>query len=268
MSNVKFIEEGHVYKSLDDKLTYTSVTTLINKFKPKFDKSIAYKLTTNKKSKWYGIPPLEIQKIWENEGLRSTTDGTLFHNAEEEELLKNKFWRADASDVLIPVIATPMVHGVKYSQNQILTNGLYPEFIVYILSKLVAGQVDKLFVVDGYVYIDDYKTNKEIKLEGYRSWDGTVDKLLGIMSHLDNCEFNIYALQLSIYMYIILRHNRKLKFGRMRIEHIKFEIESEDIYSYPTYSKDKNGVPIVKSREFIEVPYLEKEVQSILNQIK
>ena len=36
---LKFIEEGHVYESTDDeKIKWTSVTSLVAKFKPKFDR--------------------------------------------------------------------------------------------------------------------------------------------------------------------------------------------------------------------------------------
>ena len=41
-------------------------------------------------------------------------------------------------------------------------------------------------------------------------------------------------LQLSIYMYIILKHNPKLRPGSMFIyHHVQFEEEGKDDYGYP-----------------------------------
>ena len=83
------------------------------------------------------------------------------------------------------------------------------------------------------------------------------------VSNLDDCNFNHYALQLSIYMYIILKHNPKLKPGKIFIHHITFEKEGEDKWGYPISKKDDNGDPIVKDVNVLLVPYLIDEVLSI-----
>ena len=72
---------------------------------------------------------------------------------------------------------------------------------------------------------------------------------------LDDCNFYHYALQLSIYMYIILKHNPKLKPGKIFIHHILFEIETENEWGYPIIKKDSNGDPVVKEVKPIAVPY-------------
>ena len=70
---VIFKEKGHVYESLDeqlekDQIKWTSVTSFIGLFKPKFDaKSQAVKSSKNKRSKWYGMTPKEITDAWNNE---------------------------------------------------------------------------------------------------------------------------------------------------------------------------------------------------------
>jgi hypothetical protein len=69
-------------------------------------------------------------------------------------------------------------------------------------------------------------------------------------------------------MYIILKHNPKLKPGRIFIHHIAFEQEGEDQYGYPVAAKDSDGNPIVKTVLPIAVPYLVDEVISILHYIK
>ena len=68
-----FKEEGHIYESNDqDKINWTSVTSFIAMFKPKFDRDgQAKKSSKNKRSKWYGMTPKEILTSWDNETSRA-----------------------------------------------------------------------------------------------------------------------------------------------------------------------------------------------------
>ena len=68
-----FNEKDHTYISIDDsEIKWTSVTSLISKFKKKFDaKKVSQKVTKNKKSKWYNIDPEEIINIWNKESKKS-----------------------------------------------------------------------------------------------------------------------------------------------------------------------------------------------------
>jgi hypothetical protein len=66
-------------------------------------------------------------------------------------------------------------------------------------------------------------------------------------------------------MYIILRHNPKLKPGKMFIHHVLFETLGEDEYGYPIIKYLDNGDPVVKEVIPIEIPYLKDEVISIVN---
>jgi hypothetical protein len=137
--------------------------------------------------------------------------------------------------------------------------------MVYLKSAGICGQSDLVEVVNSKVNIIDYKTNKEIKTESFKNWEGISDKMSHPISHLDDCNFNHYALQLSIYMYIILKHNRKLKPGKIYIHHVLFEIEGTDEYGYPITKYSSNGDPVIKEVIQMEVPYLADEVISIIN---
>ena len=171
--------------------------------------------------------------------------------------------------VTVPVISPSGEHeGIRFAPSQKLDPGVYPEHMVYLKSTGICGQSDLVEVVNGKVNIIDYKTNKEIKTEAFTNWEGITEKMLDPISHLDDCNFNHYALQLSIYMYIILKHNPKLKPGRIFIHHIAFEQEGEDQYGYPVAAKDSDGNPIVKTVLPIVIPYLVDEVISILHYIK
>ena len=100
-------------------------------------------------------------------------------------------------------------------------------------------------------------------MKSYVNWEGISEKMTTPVSNLEDCNFNHYALQLSIYMYIILKHNPKLKPGKIFIHHVKFENEGKDKWDYPISKKDINGDPIVKDVDVLPIPYLVDEVLSI-----
>jgi hypothetical protein len=263
--SIIFNDADHSYKSIDgDNIDWVSVTTLISNFKKPFDaKAIAAKVTKNKKSKWFGIEPETILKIWDDESQRAMSLGTFYHNQREADLCSLASIEKDG--VTIPIFIPHVEpNGVKVAPNQKLDSGVYPEHMVYLKSAGICGQSDLVEVVNNKIYIIDYKTNKEIKTESFVNWEGVSDKLSFPLLHLDDCNFNHYALQLSIYMYIMLKHNPKLKPGAMFIHHIVFEEDDKDENGYPVTKYSQEGDPIVKQVIPIEIPYLADEVRSII----
>jgi len=87
------------------------------------------------------------------------------------------------------------------------------------------------------------------------------------VNHLDDCNIKHYNLQLSIYAYIIKKHNPKLKIGKLTIQHVKFETVGEDSNGYPI-SKILNGEPVLKEVKIYELPYLKDEVASLMIWLK
>ena len=263
---IAFKSDDHSYVSInDEKINWISVTTIINHFKKSFDaKKVAEKVSKNKKSKWFGINPLEIQNIWNCESARATALGTYYHDQRENDICS--FASMEKNGITIPVIQPlPLKDGLKIAPIQKLEPGIYPEHMVYLKSAGICGQSDLVEVVNNTVNIIDYKTNKEIKKESYVNWDGFSEKLSNPLNNLDDCNFNHYALQLSIYMYIILKHNPKLKPGKIFIHHITFEIEREDEWGYPIVKLDDNKEPIINKVNPIAVPYLIDEVMAIIH---
>ena len=265
--SIVFNASDHSYKSIDgaEAIDWISVTTIISSLKKGFDaKVISEKVSKNKRSKWYGVEPKDIEAIWKNEADRATTLGTYYHNQREDDLCS--FASIEREGVTIPVFApSGETDGIRYAPLQKLDSGIYPEHMVYLRSAGICGQSDLVEVVNSKVNIIDYKTNKEIKTEAFTNWEGVSEKMLDPISHLDDCNFNHYALQLSIYMYIILKHNPKLKPGRIFIHHITFEQEKEDKWGYPIAKLDYDGNPIVKEVTPMSVPYLVDEVISIMH---
>ena len=224
MSILRFTPHDHSYTSIssEDATKWISVTSFIGNFKQPFDADrIAEKSSKSKKSKWYGMTPEEIKAAWSAEALRATTLGTWYHNCRESDICSLETMERHGSTV--PIFKPIEIDGTKFSPNQKLTDGVYPEHMVYLKSAGLCGQSDLVEVINGVVHITDYKTNKEIKIEGYTNWEGITTKMNSPVAHLDDCNVNHYALQLSLYMYIILKHNPRLKPGDLTIHHIQFE---------------------------------------------
>ena len=260
-----FTPQHHKYSSIEpDGIDWLSVTSFISNFKQPFDTdTIAAKTSKSKKSKWYGMAPEAIKDAWKSEANRATTLGTWYHNCRERDICELSTMERHGH--VVPVIKPIEKDGIKYSPNQKLSNGVYPEHMVYLKSAGLCGQSDLVEVVNGEVHITDYKTNKEIKIEGFTNWEGVTQKMLPPVSHLDDCNLNHYALQLSLYMFIILKHNPRLKFGSLTIHHILFEEVDKDKFGNPITALDTNGDPIVKDIVQYDLSYLKNEVISCLH---
>jgi|TARA_R110000737_G_scaffold352088_1_gene396676 ATP-dependent exoDNAse (exonuclease V) beta subunit len=270
---VIFKEEGHVYESLDDnldndKIKWTSVTSFVGKFKPKFDaKAQAKKSGKNKRSKWYGMTQKEILSAWSNETDRAIGLGNWYHNQREENICE--FNTIEREGVNLPIVRPTIDKaGIKIAPEQKLEDGVYPELFVYLKSLAICGQADLVSIVNGKINILDYKTNKEIKEKGYTNWEGITSKMYNPVSDLDDCNLSHYNLQLSLYAYIIKKHNPKLKIGKLIIQHVSFEKEGENEFGYPITKYDNQNEPIIKDIKMYELPYLKDKVDSLIMWLK
>lgn len=262
---VKFIPDQHTYISiLEEDINWTSVTSFISKFKQPFDsENIAIKSSKNKKSKWYGMDPEDIKQAWKSESKRAIDLGTWYHNCRETDICSLTMIERHGEE--IPVIKPIYENGVKIAPDQKLANGIYPEHMVYLKSAGLCGQSDLVEVINNQVFVTDYKTNKEIKTAGYTNWEGVTQRMMPPLSHLDDCNLNHYTIQLSLYMYIILKHNPRLKSGGLTIHHILFEEVGKDKYDNPITALDTNGDPIVKDVVQYNLPYLKQEIISLMH---
>lgn len=260
---IAFEEKAHSYTSLSpDGVNWLSVTGLISQFKKPFDgPSQAAKSAKNSKSKWYGMSPKAIQDAWKKEADRACDLGHWYHAREENRLL-------DLKDIGgLPVFqGITDESGRKIAPVQKLAPGIYPEHMVFLKSAGICGQSDLVTVTeDGFVHITDYKTNKEIKKTSYVNWEGLSQKMNAPLVHLDDCNLNHYTLQLSTYLYMILKHNPMLKPGKLTIQHISFHEEDEkDEFGFPIAQLDEFGEPMVKAIGLYDLPYLNSEVRSMI----
>jgi hypothetical protein len=68
-------------------------------------------------------------------------------------------------------------------------------------------------------------------------------------------------------MYIILKHNPKLKPGKLTLQHVKFNQLGVDKNGYPI-NEHINGEPVLNEVIMYDVPYLKKEVKALISWLK
>lgn len=264
--SIIFKPEDHSYTSVDvaESIRWTSATTFTKSFKENFDaveksKSVSKKRT----SPWFGIPPEKIREIWTKEAKRSTDLGTWYHKKKEDWYKERDLVHTDTKSLFI-FNQKENKDGSKIAPDQKLSEGIYPEHMVYLKSAGLCGQSDRVEVNNGIVDIYDYKSNKEIKTAGFINWNGESSKMLVPINHLDDCDIVSFGLQLSLYLYIILKHNPMLKPGKLIIEHVQFQVCGKDEFGYPKICLDENGEPVVEKIVPYEVKYYKKEIQEMI----
>ncbi len=105
----------------------------------------------------------------------------------------------------------------------------------------IAGQADKVIIED-YIDIDDYKTSKKIDTVSFKHYENGYVMMKSPVYNLMDCNFFHYTLQLSIYGWMLSKVLNK-PVRNLRIYHTITE-------------------------QYIAVPYLEKEVEKLLNHYK
>jgi len=137
---------------------------------------------------------------------------------------------------------------------------IYAEKKVFLKDYNVAGMIDVPIIKGDRFVILDWKTNKEElhKTAGYykkiqlggkwiksTEWIKTGEMLLYPINHLENSKFNIYALQLSLYAYILEQWGYTLVDNGLEIIHIRNN-----------------------NNQLIKIPYLKNEVKLLLEHYK
>lgn len=213
---MKFIEDIHKY--IDGDKEYMPVTYFIKTFEPykDWDKIAAAYAKKHNRTKE------DVKAEWEANKNKAAVKGTKYHAQQEQALLNDG--RTYVNNTLCEVANVVMIGGVKEETTLALENNkVYPEKMIWSKKYGICGQADLVQVVDNKIYIKDYKTNKKLDFESFNHPRTGKEKLKSPLTHLDCCNFNIYQLQLNLYMYMLLQQNRHLKIGDMTIIHVIFE---------------------------------------------
>lgn len=211
---IKFDEELHSYTQLDNNERYTSVTTFIKKFQKKKD---WYGIATKYAIK-HGGTPEEWLKTWENTKNKAGDKGTKFHEKKEElfrglEASKEKYLGVH------DVHASPEKIYGKYSLDlSELKPGVYSELMLYSHKYRLAGQADEVIIHPNKTFeINDYKTSKTIDKKSFYGKEG-YEYMTAPVEKLQDCNWNHYSLQLSLYAKLLEEFGYKCK--KLTIEHI------------------------------------------------
>lgn len=180
---ITFEEGPHIYTD-DHGEFYKSFTTLIHDYFPQFEAEKVAARVAPKRGKT--VP--ELLQEWAEAGEEASDYGTRTHENCEYRMKgmpEPNIARDDRERVTF-ANAVAVVDWLK-SKYQFIA----AEKILFSPRCFVAGTVDLLMADGNVLWILDYKTNKAIKRTGY-------GKGLGPLAHLSNCNFEHYAMQLSL----------------------------------------------------------------------
>ena len=194
---VCFESKGHVYRvyGADQQLKHKpiSVTTLIHKYQKPFDVEGMSMLCAKKE----GVTQEEIKERWAKINRTACNHGVRMHSVAER-VFNGEF--VDDSTF-------PPEQQVVFRQIKAVVENMKKRPFDYESEKIifdpginVAGTVDLLGKNKdtGDYIIVDWKTNKRIRTTN--EWN---DTFLSPIDELQDCEFNLYGLQLSLYEKIL-----------------------------------------------------------------
>ena len=208
--SVVFLEPiKHVYIHKFTQEKFKSVTTVLSMLEPEFNSeeialAISMQDPSKKKEQYQNMSQEEILAEWKRINDEANEYGTEIHEIMERYLLANKIYfpKDDYERDLI----------TKFQEIDPMTVGtIYPETILFSEKHKLAGTADIIEDCGDYFNVWDWKTNKKFNfMSEYGHW------LNAPVSHLSDCQYNVYALQLSIYAYMFQMETKK-KVGKLGI---------------------------------------------------
>ena len=187
-NNISLDRENHIYKlKSNPNLEFTSVTTFVSQFFEPFNaEKIASRLagTLN----YQNMTKDDILKQWKD----AANHGTVVHE-EIENYILNK----------TQVHEPKSLQGLHWLKKYKLKSNflIYPEVMIYSEELKISGTIDLLLYdknSNKYI-IMDWKTSKKISMQSFRNKMGVHN----VSSNIPDSKFNHYALQLSLYRYIL-----------------------------------------------------------------
>ena len=204
------------------------------KFKKLLDQYIIETKANTKIKKTIGV----ILKDWKKRNKDSVKKGNDYHDYQESKAKYEGVMYNPHRDVEFPTIESTKIYkkkGVEYRESiyklEELPDGFHPELILWNDDYNIAGQSDKVFIETignvRYIDVDDYKTNNKIDKTSM------FGKMKDPLSHLDDCNYNHYRLQTSVYAWILEQAGytvRSVRFSHLNtpytFEYMKWEVEA------------------------------------------
>ena len=236
-----FFESDHHYEYKGERVGI-SVTRLIEEYTQEFDSQAVAEKVAIKENKSVE----EILAYWKYKNQYSCLKGSTCHEYVQHLWSGNDF---KMEYTMIPFygnenfnydVSKIMLQADNfYNDFQDRLEHLADEFVIGSEEYDIASAIDHLFInkLTGGLVLVDYKTNSDIhKNEKYAK------NMKVPLQHLKDFTLNHYYIQLSIYKYLVE------KYTNLKIEEMFIVWFSENIDNY----------------EIIEIPYLKKEVEEIL----
>jgi hypothetical protein len=187
---------AHVYIHRDTGVKYNSVTKAIASIEPHFDAQAVSLAIVNqadnvKQERYIGMTQTQILDYWQMLNDEANTYGTKVHDIVERYLKANKWWFPEDE------LAKKVIEGYN---NLNIDEGIemQPERIMFSEFQL-AGMSDLIVDIDQTFFdVGDWKTNRVFNFfnpYGYETLHKPFD-------HLQNCQWSIYTIQLSVYAYM------------------------------------------------------------------
>lgn len=225
--HIVFNEQQHSYTNTNTGERYLSATQLLSKFKKYFDKD-KHSLRVAERE---GVTQQEILERWEQMKDVSIVKGKNIHSLLENYIKKGQMdsgwsWLYNSFEK-----QKELVHR-EYDT-------IYSEKLLYDDEFKIAGTCDVLIEKDDEFSVIDFKTNKKLS-----TFSPFGEYLLYPIDFLQSCEYNVYALQLSLYAYMYEKIINK-------------KVRSLNIF----YLKDDKFI-------VYNTPYLKFEIKVMLNHYK
>lgn len=226
----------HKYHHKESGEVFKSVTTVLSMLEPPFNAeevalAIQNQDPSKKKEQYQNMSQEEILAEWKRINDEANVYGTEVHEILERYLLADRIY-IPKNDYEREIIS-------KFQKVDKMRGELYPETILFSEKHKLAGSCDLIEEYDTYFNVWDNKTNKELNyISKYNHW------LNKPVSHLSDCQYNIYSLQMSMYAYMYQMQTKK-KVGRLGL----YYLNPEKNYEF----------------EIIPCPYLGREAKDILD---
>lgn len=226
--------DSHIYTNTDTGEQYTSVTTFIGGYKKPFDKDKWSKVVAERE----GTTQEQILNKWSEITITAQNRGTNVHLVMENYIKTNKIQKGFEELVDSFVKKTT---GIITPNSKILS-----EELLYSHEYKLAGMSDLIVENNNIFYVLDFKTNKK-----YNFVNKYNEYFFEPIDYLQQCEFNTYTIQLSIYAYMHEQLTGK-KCGGLKVFYLREFKDKTFWQEIPSPYMKASVIDMLKDKKFKE----------------
>jgi hypothetical protein len=246
-NDITFYDVPHKYFINGKELI--SVTTLIGKYKEDFNEDY----WANYKANQYNLTSHEVKRAWNFINKKGTIKGSAIHDYTEN-IFQNKIFEYPLQFILNEFGFDPVSKEYQITKKHVdkfyndVHGKLIPirtEFVVYDRPSQIGGMLDMLFynVKAKEFQIWDWKSNKEFTKQNKKQ------HLLDELCMLEECDLEIYSLQLELYKQIIER-NTSIKLGK---SYLVWFSHNNDSYEIIETKNRKYYIDLIINNRIVEI---------------